>query len=195
MENKTPQKKDAILDAAYSLFEEKGFHATGVDAIAERSKTTKRTLYRIFGSKENLALEVIRTHDQQFRRHICSEIEGQSKDPRERLIALFDYYGKWFVSEKFRGCLFIKAIVEFQVSSPKLRDAARESKEQLRSYIEGLCVSLGAKKPVQLSARIQILLEGSIVAAQARPGCDSAGIAREIATTLIDESLELSRSE
>lgn len=40
-----------ILDAASTLFYERGITATGVDLIVEQAGTTKRTLYQRFGSK------------------------------------------------------------------------------------------------------------------------------------------------
>ena len=43
-----------ILDAATWLFREQGITATGVDSIAERASTTKRTLYQRFDAKDHL---------------------------------------------------------------------------------------------------------------------------------------------
>lgn len=182
-------KKEDILAAAYALFEEDGFHATGVDSIARRSGVTKRTLYRLFGSKENLALEVIRRHDESFRCELRQRLDVGSRAASERLLSLFDYYGSWFASADFRGCLFIRAMVEFQVSSRVLRNAARDSKELLRHYIERLCGELGARDPVLLSCQLQILLEGSIIAAQAKPEGDSAAVAKGIATALLEDAV------
>lgn len=182
-------KKENILAAAYALFEEEGFHATGVDAIAGRSGVTKRTLYRLFGSKENLALEVIRRHDESFRCDLRQRLDLGSRSARDRLLGLFDYYGSWFASKDFRGCLFIRAMVEFQASSLVLRNAARDSKELLRLYVERLCGEMGVRDAAQLSSQLQILLEGSIIAAQAKPGSDSATVAKGIAQSLIDAAI------
>ena len=48
------EKREAILDAALSLFAERGFHGTPVPLIAERAKVGAGTLYRYFESKEAL---------------------------------------------------------------------------------------------------------------------------------------------
>lgn len=186
MTTRTERKTDDILAAAYSLFEEHGFHATGVDAIANEARTTKRTLYRIFGSKENLALRVIQIHDQNFREHLQRSIDAATGTPRQKILAVFDYYQGWFDSDGFRGCIFIKAMIEFQTSFPRLRNAAQGSKEQLRSYLEKLCSHLNIEDPRALSSEIQILLEGSIITAQASPGCESASNAKRVAASLID---------
>jgi AcrR family transcriptional regulator len=47
-------KRDRILDAALSLFAERGFHGTPVPLVAERAQVGAGTIYRYFASKEAL---------------------------------------------------------------------------------------------------------------------------------------------
>lgn len=47
-------RRNAILDAALSLFAERGFHGTAVPLVAERAGVGAGTLYRYFDSKEAL---------------------------------------------------------------------------------------------------------------------------------------------
>lgn len=60
------RRKDArpheLLDAAMSLFVEKGFAAARSDEVAARAGVSKGTLYLYFPSKEDLFKAVIRTH-------------------------------------------------------------------------------------------------------------------------------------
>ena len=51
--------KENILEVATAEFVESGFSGARVDAIAERTKTSKRMLYYYFGSKEGLYLAVL----------------------------------------------------------------------------------------------------------------------------------------
>lgn len=51
-----------LLDAAMSLFVEKGFAATRSEEVAARAGVSKGTLYLYFPSKEDLFKAVIRTH-------------------------------------------------------------------------------------------------------------------------------------
>src|SRR5262245_56736395 len=46
--------RDRLLDAARDLFCQHGINATGVDAIVARAGTAKTTLYKLFGSKQQL---------------------------------------------------------------------------------------------------------------------------------------------
>ena len=50
----TGSVRDSLVEAALSLFEEKGFTATSVDDIAARAHVGRTTLFRHFGSKEAL---------------------------------------------------------------------------------------------------------------------------------------------
>ncbi len=47
-------KRAAILDAALSLFVERGYHGTAVPAVAERAHVGAGTIYRYFANKEAL---------------------------------------------------------------------------------------------------------------------------------------------
>ncbi len=48
------KKRFDIIEAARSVFLEKGFDLTSMDEIAKRAKVSKRTVYSNFGSKEEL---------------------------------------------------------------------------------------------------------------------------------------------
>lgn len=55
----TNKKRQDIVDAAIAEFRDKGFRAAHVNAIAERAKVSKRTLYKHFASKEALFDEIV----------------------------------------------------------------------------------------------------------------------------------------
>jgi len=54
---RSEKKRRAILDAAYSLFREKGFEKTSVAEINARAGGSKATIYSYFPSKEELFVE------------------------------------------------------------------------------------------------------------------------------------------
>jgi AcrR family transcriptional regulator len=57
----TEHNRRRILDAAYELIAEAGFHPVSLDAVAERAGVTRVTIYRHFGSKRGL-LEAVNWH-------------------------------------------------------------------------------------------------------------------------------------
>lgn len=54
-------KRQAVLHTAAQLFNERGFHATSLDDIAERLHVSKPTLYYYVKSKDDILLECVRT--------------------------------------------------------------------------------------------------------------------------------------
>ena len=52
-------RRDAILDAARRLFEEKSYEGLTVDAVAKTSRIAKGTVYLYFGTKEAIFLELL----------------------------------------------------------------------------------------------------------------------------------------
>lgn len=76
-----------VLDAALTLFAERGIDATSMDAIAETSGVSKATIYKHWPDKDALCLEVMsRLHgrDQPI-------IEFDSGDDRADMIAVLTY--------------------------------------------------------------------------------------------------------
>lgn len=52
-------KRDAVLRTAAQLFNEKGFHATSLDEVAEQLHVTKPTLYYYVKNKEEILFECV----------------------------------------------------------------------------------------------------------------------------------------
>jgi len=76
--------REALLEAGYALFAERGLHNVSIDEIIERAKTSKQTFYNHFSDKQALAREIYHA--------IRSEVEAEVKainhdidDPAQRL--------------------------------------------------------------------------------------------------------------
>ncbi|MDT7043623.1 TetR/AcrR family transcriptional regulator [Candidatus Nitronereus thalassa] len=181
-------KRDQLVQTAVKLFAEHGFHATGVDAIAEKSGVTKRTLYAHFRSKEDLVLAALRHYDGVFRNDFIQKVEESANTPRGRLLAVFDVAEEWFQQNNFYGCMFINAVGEYSERDSAIRQVCSEFKSLVKGYIRELCAKAGAKDPLRLAEELALLFEGAIVTAQVSQNPKAAEIAKRASRALIQKA-------
>jgi AcrR family transcriptional regulator len=81
-------KREAILDAALTLFAERGFHGTAVPLVAERAKVGAGTIYRYFENKEALVNAVYRQWKLAFTAAVIEDFPFQAP-VREQFHALW----------------------------------------------------------------------------------------------------------
>jgi AcrR family transcriptional regulator len=85
-----PQEiRDRVLDAAEHLFFRDGIAITGVDRVAAAAGVAVVTLYKHFGSKDNLLREVLARRLQTWTQHWDAAVAA-ADTPAERLLAVFD---------------------------------------------------------------------------------------------------------
>ncbi len=77
-------RRKAMIEAAYSLFIEKGYGSVSVDDIIRVSKGSKSSLYKFFGNKEGILKAVIESLAEEFLREIHIEFPSGGT-PREAL--------------------------------------------------------------------------------------------------------------
>jgi len=148
------------------MFCTRGFHAVSVDAILEEAGVARMTLYKNFGSKEDLIVATLRREDKLFRQWLASFVEARSTRPADRIESLFAGLHERFASEGYYGCAFIRASVEFPDPAHPVHRIAREHKEMIRSYIRGLLSRGNAQTALPLSEQLYLLFEGAITASQ-----------------------------
>jgi len=103
------RKRDHLLAVAQRMFCETGFHAVSVDAILEEAGVARMTLYKNFGSKEEL-VATLKCEDRMFRQWLVSAVEAQSDHSQDRIPGLSDALHDRLASEGYYGCAFILAI-------------------------------------------------------------------------------------
>ncbi|MFQ5342245.1 MAG: TetR/AcrR family transcriptional regulator [Anaerolineae bacterium] len=95
-------KKIKILAAAKELFGRFGFKKTTVDEIATGAGVSKRTIYEVFSSKEQILADLVVHEALTFRKSCLVQIR-QAGDAREKLRILFDMSTQYFDENPFLG--------------------------------------------------------------------------------------------
>lgn len=157
--------RDRIIATARDLFRRHGIRGIGVDAIAEAAGTNKMTLYRHFGSKDELVAECLRS----FGREVdaaWNEVEAEHPgDPLAQLRAWIQC-GVECVGSNGRGCDMANAAVELAESDHPARHVIEEFKREQRDRLAKLCADAGAADAELLADTLVLLFEGARVSRQ-----------------------------
>ncbi|MFC4858655.1 TetR/AcrR family transcriptional regulator [Actinophytocola glycyrrhizae] len=180
MDLKTAQ--DRALDAAEDLFYRRGVHAVGMDDIRDTSGVSLKRLYQLFPNKERLVTAYLRRRDVRWRGGL-SEYVGRVADPRERLLAVFDWLLTWFTDPDYRGCAWINCFGELGATSSAVAEEVRTHEEGFRRLLRELSAAAGHDD--DLAEQLLILAEGTIVTAAITGDAGTAHRARAAAARLV----------
>jgi AcrR family transcriptional regulator len=164
-----PGMRDRILDAADRLFYAHGIQSIGVDAVVLEAGISKRTLYKHFGSREQLIAASLE------RRGARQPEVSRPGEELHEILGVFKRFERWFASDGFRGCPFSNAIAELggDAEHPALK-VARDIKARNTAWFELRLRALGVAQAASLATQLSILVEGSVALAQQRKGDGSA---------------------
>lgn len=145
-----------ILDAAEDLFFRYGYQRVTTEQIARESGCSKRTLYELFPTKDNIVLQIFLRADEELRHIVSSIVIAQSEDVRPAI--------KNFIAGFVKSCGRFSAVLlhDLELGEPSLaRDInawrKRSSTEHLRTYLtKG--VELGAlRSGLDVDATVAVL--------------------------------------
>ena len=143
---KTPRTPapDRILSVASELFYKKGYRATGINEVIDKSDVAKATLYTHFPSKDHLALAYIRA-SRETELEYLDECIAKEVDPVKRLLTVIESLIPWLERTDFRGCPFINLASEVpDFDSPLRQEGVRvysEARRRVKALAEGLIAS------------------------------------------------------
>jgi AcrR family transcriptional regulator len=175
--------RDRILGAARDLFHKQGYRGVGVDAIAEAAGTNKMTLYRHFGSKDDLIVECLRTAIAEAHAY-CAGIETRHPNDRSAQLTEWIKVAAEFVESDCRGCDLSNAAVELADDGHPAHRVIENFKQEHRDWLASICAGAGIARSELLADTLTTLLEGARVARQSarreRPPVDFASMATAI---------------
>jgi AcrR family transcriptional regulator len=178
---------------AKELFYRDGIRAVGVDEIATRAGATKPTLYRSFGSKDELAASYLKDYDAAFFQRFEQAIAPYAGDARAQLLAYFRHVAQRVNVPGYRGCALTNTAVEYprHAGTHPGRAIAEANKRQLRARLRELAAQARASDAAALGDALLLLLEGSFVTSQLFDDTDGgpARVVADAAEKLIDAYL------
>ena len=165
-EGTEPRPRERILSIARELFYRDGIRAVGVEVIAAEAGTNKMTLYRNFGSKEELIAEYLRGEVKAVERHWDDLLARHPADPKALILAWLKDMGALMTRPESRGCPMVNAAVELPDADHPGRKVIEQHKLAIRDRLAVACRKAGLAHPELLADQIHMLVEGAGVCLQ-----------------------------
>ncbi len=183
----SPKQKprERILETACTLFRRHGLKGIGVEAIAEAADTNKMTLYRHFGSKDELISECLREIGTR-KTAIWSELEAAHPgDALAQLHAWIRMAADIVLADE-RGCDLANAAVELAEQDHPARKVIQDMKVAYRERLVALCAAAGLREPEMVADALSLLVEGARINRQSigatGPAANFIAVAESIVT-------------
>ncbi|MFI6361467.1 TetR/AcrR family transcriptional regulator [Nocardia sp. NPDC050630] len=178
----TASTRDRLLDAAAQLFQQQGVHI-GVDALCKAAGVSKRSMYQLFNSKDELVAASLERIAPDYQAALLPADDVGS--PRERILHVFERLEYLEPAQDFRGCPYVAAAVQLKSPEHPGSLVARRHKDGLTSFFQYEAERGGAPDPVLLARQLTLVFDGasarSVVQAHHLDG-----LAVATATTLLD---------
>ncbi len=166
----TPRER--LLDAAGELFYRDGVHI-GVDALCKAAGVSKKSMYQLFRSKDELIAESLASVGPGYQQALEPGI-GDGATPRERILAVFVKLERLAAGNEFFGCPFVSTAFELKNPEHPGSVVARHFKQRLTDFFLGELVAAGVDDPDAIAIQLTMAFDGAsaraVVRAQALNG-------------------------
>lgn len=187
MNMKTTDTRDKILKTAEELIYQNGIHAMGMDLLVKTSGVARKSIYRHFANKEDVASAALIEREERWMQWFRTESD-KGKTPQERILNMFTVLKSWFESEGFRGCAFINTAGEIGDPEDPVRQIAKMHKQKLLDYALELADQLNVEHPEDLARQLLVLLEGAITMSYVMGDGSAADNAQDIAKLMLERA-------
>lgn len=183
MSKATTDTHQKILATAEALIYQNGIHATGMDLLVKTSGVARKSIYRHFENKDDVAAAALRARDVRWLAWFRQECD-KADTPEARILGMFTVLKNWFQSEGYRGCAFINTAGEVGDPADPIREIARNHKQKLLDYT----LELTGQLEVELARQLLVLMEGAITLSRVMGDYGAADTAKDVAKLLLEQA-------
>ena len=162
-----------------------GIQSTSVDELAADAGVSKLTLYRHFGSKDELLAQALEQRHEDRHAQLVALL-NDAVDGKQAVGALFDWLHAWLSEPEFRGCAFVQATVEVGGRQPRVREIAAQHKARFAQALRDRLDMAGFGEPEELACQVQLLVEGATALAFVDGNAEHARRGQRAALALLD---------
>jgi AcrR family transcriptional regulator len=155
-----PAFRGRLLDGLADSIAERGYRATTVADVVRNAKTSKRTFYDEFASKEECFIELLRSNNESLIARITSAVDPEAP-PDEQVDAAVDAYVAHIES---RPAITLSWIREAPALGDLARPLNRLAMQHLTDMLVGLSVSPGFQRAhlTPMSRPLALILLGGL---------------------------------
>ena len=178
-----PGPRERLLDAAATLTYREGV-GIGVDAVCKAAGVSKRSMYQLFESKDELLAASL---EQRAAAYAATLLPAADDDrpPRERILHVFERVESESDAPEFRGCRYLAVQIELKDQSHPASRVAHRVKENLTGFFRAEAERGGASDPGLLARQLSLVFDGASARAGIRAD-NLTGLIAPTVTTLLD---------
>ncbi|MFF4731677.1 TetR/AcrR family transcriptional regulator [Streptomyces mirabilis] len=177
-----PSTRERLLEAAATLTYRDGV-GIGVDALCRAAGVSKRSLYQLFESKDDLLAASLEERSSAFVATLLPAADD-GRSPRERILHVFGQLEEQAGAPDFQGCRYLAAQIELKDQSHPASRVAHRVKANLTAFFRAEAEQGGASDPDLLARQLILVFDGA--SARAGIGADKlTGLVAPTVATLL----------
>ena len=173
-----PSPRERLLDAAATLTYRDGV-GIGVEALCKAAGVSKRSMYQLFESKDELLAASLEERAADFVAGLLPPADD-GRSPRERILHVFERVQSQAGAPEFRGCRYLAVQIELKDRNHPASRVAHQIKANLTAFFRSEAEQGGASDPDLLARQLILVFDG----ANARAGIQADDLAGLIAPTV-----------
>jgi AcrR family transcriptional regulator len=177
----SPQER--LLEAAAMLTYRDGV-GIGVDALCKAAGVSKRSMYQLFESKDELLAASLEERASAYVATLLPATDD-NRSPRQRILHVFDQLASQAGAPDFQGCRYLVVQIELKDQNHRASRVAHQVKESLTGFFRAEAEQGGASDPDLLARQLILVFDG--ISARAGIKADTpTGLVAPTVTTLLD---------
>jgi AcrR family transcriptional regulator len=178
-----PSTRERLLEAAATLTYRDGV-GIGVEALCKAAGVSKRSLYQLFESKDELLAASLEERAAAFTATLLPAADDD-RSPRERILHVFQQVESQAGTPEFRGCRYLAVQIELKDQTHPASRVAYRIKANLTAFFRSETEQGGASDPDLLARQLILVFDGA--SARAGIGADTLpGLVAPTVSTLLD---------
>ncbi|MGY0063600.1 TetR/AcrR family transcriptional regulator [Streptomyces sp. LZ34] len=175
--------RERLLEAAAALTYRDGV-GIGVEALCKAAGVSKRSMYMLFDSKEELLAASLEERASAFVGGLLPAADD-GRTSRERILHVFENVESQAGAPEFRGCQYLAVQIELKDQSHPASQVAHRIKGNLTAFFRAEAEQGGASDPELLARQLSLVFDGA--SARAGIGADNlTGLIAPTVVTLLD---------